>query len=75
MLVLSRKANQSITLDCGVEISVVAVKGNRVKLGITAPDSVRILRSELLPVTSHWSEVEHPIARTCLINRSEPKAE
>ena len=46
MLVLSRKVNESIRIDSDVEIKVVAVSGNRVKIGITAPDSVRIQRAE-----------------------------
>jgi carbon storage regulator len=58
MLVLSRKANESITLDCGVEITVVSVNGNRVKLGIKAPDSVHILRTELLPIASDGNGAE-----------------
>ena len=48
MLVLSRKTNESIVIDGGIRISVIAVYGSRVRLGIEAPDSVRILRSELL---------------------------
>ncbi len=49
MLVLSRKKNQSIILDGNVTIEVLQIKGNTVRLGIKAPQSVRVLRGELKP--------------------------
>ena len=48
MLVLSRKTDQEIVIANDIVLTVVAVKGNRVSLGIKAPDSIRIQRSELL---------------------------
>ena len=48
MLVLSRKTNERIVIGDGVELVVVAVQGNRVRLGVTAPSDTRISRSELL---------------------------
>ena len=65
MLVLSRKADQSITLDCGVEIRVIAVNGRCVRLGIDAPDSIRIVRTELLPTDAWLNAVETRAAGTC----------
>lgn len=47
MLVLSRKKNQTIVIDGGIEIEVLQLKGGAVKLGISAPDHVRIVRGEL----------------------------
>jgi len=47
MLVLSRKLGEQILID-DVKVTVVKLAGNRVALGIEAPDGVRILRSELL---------------------------
>jgi carbon storage regulator len=47
MLVLSRKLNQSIVIDGGIRITVVGLRGNQVRLGIDAPDSVGIFREEL----------------------------
>ena len=47
MLVLSRKSGESIEIDGGIRVTVVAVQGGRVKVGIEAPDSVLIKRSEL----------------------------
>jgi carbon storage regulator CsrA len=48
MLVLSRKQSQSIQIDSSIQITVISVSQGRVKLGITAPDHVRIVRNELL---------------------------
>ncbi len=47
MLVLSRKAGESIQIDGQIKITIVTVSGNRVKVGIEAPEEVLILRSEL----------------------------
>lgn len=49
MLVLSRKKNQKIVIDGNIEIQVLQVKGNTIRLGITAPADVRVLRGELKP--------------------------
>lgn len=49
MLVLTRKVNEEILVDENIRIQVIEVRGNRVRIGITAPDHVRILRSELQP--------------------------
>jgi carbon storage regulator CsrA len=49
MLVLTRKANQQIQIGENVVITVLAVKGNSVRLGIEAPREVRVVRGELGP--------------------------
>lgn len=48
MLVLRRKVGESIILDGVISVSVLAVEGERVKIGITAPQEVTIVREELL---------------------------
>jgi len=47
MLVLSRRKDESIVLDGQIEIQVIRIKGNTVRLGIKAPKSVKVLRGEL----------------------------
>ncbi len=49
MLVLSRKKNETILIDGKIEIQVVQIQGNKVRIGINAPQDVRILRGELKP--------------------------
>ena len=48
MLVLSRKANETIVLDNAIEVTVLEILGERVKIGINAPRDVPIVRQELL---------------------------
>lgn len=48
MLVLTRKTNESICIGPGIEVMVVAVRGNRVRLGFRAPSDVSIQRKERL---------------------------
>ncbi len=47
MLVLSRKLNERLLVDGGIEIKVLSVHGSRVKLGIEAPSHIAIRRGEL----------------------------
>ena len=47
MLVLNRKHGEEIVIGSDVRITVLAVHGNRVKLGISAPEKVFIRRGEL----------------------------
>jgi carbon storage regulator len=48
MLVLSRKKQESIVIGGGITITVLDCEGSRVRLGITAPAEVKVLRLELL---------------------------
>ena len=47
MLVLSRKNGEKIHIGNHITVTLVQIKGNRVRIGIDAPDDVAILRSEL----------------------------
>ncbi|MBP1753967.1 MAG: hypothetical protein H6Q59_365 [Firmicutes bacterium] len=47
MLALSRKANESIVIGNDIEITILEVKGDQVKIGISAPKSVPIYRKEI----------------------------
>lgn len=47
MLVLSRKKGESIIIDGKIEVKVIAVEGELVKLGIDAPKTVSIHRQEV----------------------------
>jgi carbon storage regulator len=47
MLVLTRKPGQSIMIGDGVEVQVLSVAGEKVRLGITAPRDVAIFRNEV----------------------------
>jgi carbon storage regulator len=47
MLVLTRKTNQSIMIGDDVEVSVLAVSRDKIRLGITAPRDVPVFRKEV----------------------------
>lgn len=47
MLILSRKKDETIIIDDNIEISIVEIKGDQVKIGIKAPRSVKIFRHEV----------------------------
>ncbi|MBC9784463.1 carbon storage regulator CsrA [Heliobacterium chlorum] len=48
MLVLTRKNGESLLIGEEIEIVVLDVRGDQVKIGITAPKSVRVMRKEVL---------------------------
>ncbi|MDY0405092.1 carbon storage regulator CsrA [Virgibacillus sp. 179-BFC.A HS] len=47
MLVLNRKVNESIQIGADIEIKVLAMEGDQIKIGISAPETVRIYRGEI----------------------------
>lgn len=47
MLALSRKKNEALVINNNVEITVLEIKGEQVKLGISAPKDVPIYRKEV----------------------------
>ena len=49
MLVLSRKANETIRIGDDIVVTLVKVAGGKVRIGIDAPKSVKVLRGELEP--------------------------
>ena len=79
MLVLRRKAGEAIVLNGVITIHVLAVEGERVKLGISAPPEVVIVRSELLegqgmPPGTHPA-VQPPVLREPAGPFREPEGE
>ena len=50
MLVLRRKAGETIAIGDGIEVSVIEISPTRVKLGIKAPREISVLRKETIAV-------------------------
>jgi carbon storage regulator len=59
MLILTRRPGESIQVGDDIEISVLEIRGNQVRIGINAPADVLVLRSELLN-TPPASDSEQP---------------
>jgi carbon storage regulator len=72
MLVLPRKRGEEIVLPgLGVSIKIVDVRGNRVRLGITAPKSVAVVRREIVkPVLTVAFPSEVPIKESVNVGSS-----
>lgn len=47
MLALSRKKNEALIINNNIEITILEIKGEQVKLGITAPKDVPVYRKEV----------------------------
>lgn len=60
MLVLTRRKSQSILIGGDIVITVLDVKGDQIRLGITAPRDVQVLRGELV---AEVTEADQPAVR------------
>jgi len=58
MLVLTRKAGEGIVLNGEIVLTVIEVRGRRVRLGIQAPDDVVVLRRELADFKTEQPELD-----------------
>ncbi|MCK5250190.1 MAG: carbon storage regulator CsrA [Spirochaetaceae bacterium] len=47
MLILSRRKDESVIIDGRIEVAIVDIKGDQVKLGIKAPRDVKVFRNEV----------------------------
>jgi carbon storage regulator len=65
MLVLTRKSNQSIMIGDDIEVSVLSVLGEKVRLGIQAPRRVPVFRKEVfLEIQAQGAEPAEPARET-----------
>lgn len=70
MLVLSRQVDESIIVNDNIIITVLAIEGDRIKIGIDAPRDIPILRQEL------WQAInEQEKIATDLASRDDSKAQ
>jgi carbon storage regulator len=58
MLVLTRKSNQSIMIGDDIEVSVLSVMGDKVRIGIQAPQDIPVFRTEIY-LEIHRDDAEH----------------
>ena len=64
MLVLSRKRNESVVIDDQIVVTVLEVRGDKVRLGIQAPRDVPIHRSEILAAIQQAEAVNTAVDQT-----------
>lgn len=62
MLVLTRHVNESITIGDSIIVTVLAIEGDRIKLGITAPREIHILRQEVYQAIKEQERLEEKLA-------------
>ena len=61
MLVLSRKKNESIVIDKEISITVIEIRGDKVRLGIEAPKEITVHRQEVYRAIQRKSKESKPL--------------
>jgi carbon storage regulator len=62
MLVLMRKSNESIVIGDNITVTVLGIEGDKVKLGISAPREISILRHELFQAVQEQNIIQAHLA-------------
>jgi carbon storage regulator len=86
MLVLARKVDESIVIGDSIVLTVLAIEGEQVKIGINAPREVTILRQEVFQALQDQVKIQERLAeetkpeafeqlRKLLASESEPESE
>ena len=70
MLVLTRKNGETICINQRIEVKVLSISGNTVKLGFSAPPHVNIRRQELGPAVKREAPREHKPLPAAAVYRS-----
>jgi carbon storage regulator len=73
MLVLSRKTDESIMIGDNVEIKILSVDGEQVKLGIVAPKKVKIHRSEVFAAIQEQNKEALNVSKSLIDQISQNK--
>ena len=70
MLVLSRKKNESIVINNDITVTVVEIRGDKVRLGIVAPKEVPVHRQEVYDAIHGSKGGEPPAPAPVVVNKS-----
>jgi carbon storage regulator len=71
MLVLSRKKNESIVINNDITVTVVEIRGDKVRLGIVAPKEVPVHRQEVYDAI-HGKDGTEPTPPAVVVNNPDP---
>jgi len=69
MLVLSRKKNESIIISDNITVTVIEIRGDKVRLGIEAPKNVTVHRREVYEAIQNQARALEEDARSSGLNR------
>ena len=58
MLILSRKVGDEIIIDGRIRVTITAIKGDRVKVGVSAPPEVQVDRAEIHQKRQQWADAD-----------------
>jgi carbon storage regulator len=72
MLVISRKVNESLVLGDEIIVTVLAIEGDRVKIGINAPRDTIILRQEIYQAVQDQSKIQEMLSKETESDSFEP---
>lgn len=64
MLVLTRHVDESIAIGDSIVVTVLAIEGDRIKLGISAPREIQILRQEVFQAIKEQEKIEEKLANS-----------
>ena len=60
MLILTRRVGESLMIGQDIEVAVLSVKGNQIRIGIKAPKEVSVLRQELIEAGAPGAAANKP---------------
>jgi carbon storage regulator len=63
MLVLSRKKNESIIINDNITVTVIEIRGDKVRIGIEAPKDVTVHRREVYEAIQNQNRLSEPGAK------------
>jgi len=66
MLVITRKLNESILVADNIEVTILEITKDKVRLGVDAPKEVKIIRSELMLVKNSNEEASKAVSQDAI---------
>jgi len=71
MLVLTRKIGEEIIIDGSILVTITAIKGDRVRIGVTAPPEIPVDRAEVHKRIQEFQELPLEISASMILENAE----